>query len=336
MIKMVIWDLDDTLWHGSVYYKDKEVVKLKDGSKEVLKELNKRGIKNVVCSKNYFEDGENKLKEFDILKYFDDLKINWNLKSENIKEILKKYGLRKEEVLFVDDDAFQREEVKSIGVNAVFFEDPLDILNLDGIKEQVEKKRIELLKEQIEREKAEKNFKGDYKDFLKSCEMEMVIREIEKEDWERVVQLLNRTNELNAMVNRYKLEELKESYEVNNDRVFVVELKDRFGEYGIIAEAIVDTMNEFWSIRDLTVSCRTMGRGVGGALVIGILKKAKKEGIKKIRGYVKETESNWRMKPLFEKRGFKKISEKDKIISYEFDLGNKIIEFPDYLKVKMK
>ena len=336
MIKMVIWDLDDTLWHGSVYYKDKEVVKLKDGSKEVLKELNKRGIKNVVCSKNYFEDGESKLKEFDILKYFDDLKINWNLKSENIKEILKKYGLRKEEVLFVDDDAFQREEVKSIGVNAVFFEDPLDILNLDGIKEQVEKKRIELLKEQIEREKAEKNFKGDYKDFLRNCEMEMVIREIEKEDWERVVQLLNRTNELNAMVNRYKLEELKESYEVNNDRVFVVELKDRFGEYGLIAEAIVDTMNEFWSIRDLTVSCRTMGRGVGGALVIGILKKAKKEGIKKIIGYVKETESNWRMKPLFEKRGFKKISEKDKITSYEFDLGNKIIEFPDYLKVKMK
>ncbi|MAG20423.1 hypothetical protein CL618_03250 [archaeon] len=336
MIKMVVWDLDNTLWEGSVYYKDKEKVKLKEGSKEVLKELKKREIKNVVCSKNYFEDGEKKLKEFGLLEFFEDLKINWELKSKNVLELMEKFNVSKEEVLFVDDDAFQREEVSLIGVKSLYFEDPLDVLEVDGIKELLEEDRVRLLKEQREREKGEKEHKGDYKEFLKKCEMKMVIREVEDSDWERVVQLLNRTNELNATSNRYKLEELKESYEVNNDRVFVVELKDRFGEYGIIGEAIIDTMNEFWSIRDLTVSCRTMGRGIGGALVVGILKKGKEEKVSKVRGYVKETESNWRMKPLFEKRGFRKVGKKDGIHSYEFDFSEEVMGFPEYLGVEMK
>lgn len=328
--------MDNTLWEGSVYYKDKEKVKLKEGSKEVLKELKKREIKNVVCSKNYFEDGEKKLKEFGLLEFFEDLKINWELKSKNVLELMEKFNVSKEEVLFVDDDAFQREEVSLIGVKSLYFEDPLDVLEVDGIKELLEEDRVRLLKEQREREKGEKEHKGDYKEFLKKCEMKMVIREVEDSDWERVVQLLNRTNELNATSNRYKLEELKESYEVNNDRVFVVELKDRFGEYGIIGEAIIDTMNEFWSIRDLTVSCRTMGRGIGGALVVGILKKGKEEKVSKVRGYVKETESNWRMKPLFEKRGFRKVGKKDGIHSYEFDFSEEVMGFPEYLGVEMK
>ena len=82
---MVIWDLDDTLWHGSVYYKDKEVVKLKDGSKEVLKELNKRGIKNVVCSKNYFSIGALTHKQRELIKIKISLDKSRNQKLSGLK-----------------------------------------------------------------------------------------------------------------------------------------------------------------------------------------------------------------------------------------------------------
>lgn len=62
---------------------------------------------------------------------------------------------------------------------------------------------------------------------------------------------------------------------------------------------------------------------------MAVLHLAKKAGIKKIKGCVKATESNWRMKPLFEKRGFKKVFDGKKIQRYEFDLKNKIKPYPN-------
>ena len=52
-IKVVVWDGDNTLWDGTVFYKDKENVRIKPGTQEALKELDKRGIKSTICSKNY-------------------------------------------------------------------------------------------------------------------------------------------------------------------------------------------------------------------------------------------------------------------------------------------
>ena len=65
-------------------------------------------------------------------------------------------------------------------------------------------------------------------------------------------------------------------------------------------------------------------------------KVSKKASIKKVLGYVKQTESNWRMQPLFEKRGFQKVFENNKIRRYEFNLFNDIIDYPDWLKVVIK
>ena len=333
-IRLVVWDADNTLWDGTVFYKDKENVKIKPGTKEALKELDKRGIKNTICSRNYYEDVESTLKKFQIEKYFENPQIGWGLKSDAIRKLANIYKISFDEMLFVDDDAFQRAEVSSqiTGISAVGLDDPIDILSLEGVSTEnatdEDKKRVKLLKEQRNREQAEGEFKGDYKDFLKQCDMVMTIRPVEDTDWERVCQLLNRTNELNATSNRYELNELKESYEKNKDIVLVVELTDKFGDYGLIAESIITRQDYGWFIKDLTVSCRTMGRGIGSALVIAILNCAKEQGIKKVRGMLVETESNWRIRPLYEKRGFDKVSVDGKKTFYEFDLEKK--EIPDY------
>lgn len=340
-IKLVIWDADNTLWNGTVYYKDKEAIKIKPGTQAALKELDKRDIISTMCSKNNYEDVETMLKNLDIEKYFKKPQIGWGLKSEAIKKLVKIFNLSFEEVLFIDDDPFQRAEVQSQipGLNITELTDPIDVLNIEGIKPENEtetdKKRVQILKEARNREEAEKNSRDNYKDFLCKCNIGMTIREIEEKDWPRVVQLLNRTNELNATGNRYQLEELKKSYEINKDKILIVELTDKFGNYGLIAESIIDTKEPgVWFIRDITVSCRTMGRGIGGALVLATLNLAKKEKIKKVRGYVKPSESNWRMQSLFEKRGFQKISDNGKIKRYEFDLVNdKIKSYPNWLNV---
>jgi FkbH-like protein len=202
--KLVVWDCDNTLWDGTVFYKDKENVKIKPGTKEALKELNKRSIKNTICSKNYNKDVENFLKKFGIDKYFEKPEVGWGLKSDAIKKLAKEFGVSYDEVLFVDDDAFQRAEVKSQIPEIIIFEatDPLEVLGLESVlpinPTEEDMNRVQLLKEQRNREEAEQSHKGDFKEFLIGCGMVMNVRPIEEDDWERVTQLLNRTNELNA------------------------------------------------------------------------------------------------------------------------------------------
>ena len=341
-IKLVVWDADNTLWDGTVFYKDRENVKLKPGTKEALKELEKRGVKSTICSKNYYEDVDSVLKIFEIEKYFEHPQVGWGLKSDAIKKLAEIFKVDFKEIAFIDDDMFQIAEVKSQlpGVNAASLDDPIDILNFDGIRPESPTKedirRVQLLKEDRDRKQAEVDFKGDYKDFLRQCSMVMSVRSIEENDWERVCQLLNRTNELNATNNRYTLEELKKSHKENNDIVFVVELTDKFGEYGIIGESIIARKDYGWFIRDLTVSCRTMGRGIGSALLLVILNCARESGIKKVIGMLTETESNWRIKPLYENRGFDKVSVEGSKTFYEFCIDRKEIpSYPDWIKINM-
>ena len=86
-IKLVIWDADNTLWNGSVYYKDKESIIIKPGTKAALKELDKRGIFITMCSKNNYEDVDLMLKKFEIDKYFKESQIGWGSKSDAIKKM---------------------------------------------------------------------------------------------------------------------------------------------------------------------------------------------------------------------------------------------------------
>jgi len=339
-IKLVIWDADNTLWDGTVYYTDKENVRLKPGTQAALKEMTKRGIKNTLCSKNYYEDVEKTLDKFEIKKYFDSPEVNWSLKSDNIKKLIKKFNVLQSEVCFVDDDPFQRAEVLSQipDLKAIELGDPLDILSLPEFRLENEteedKERVKLLKEQRNREEAEKNNKDDYKEFLKKCNIQMLVRPVEEKDWERVVQLFNRTNDLTTTGNRYELEKLKNSYKNKEIEIMVAELKDKFGDYGLIAETILDTKTKDWEIKDLTVSCRTMGRGIGSALLISIISYAKERKAKTIRGILREIESNWRMKPLYIKRGFKVIKKEGNETIYNYKIEDKIPDYHPWLKVK--
>jgi len=340
-IKLVIWDLDNTLWDGTVFYKDKEAINIKPGTKAALKELDKRGISSAVCSKNDYKDGEEMLHHFDLMKYFKELKIGWDLKSKAILELIEKFHVQPEETLFVDDDAFQRAEVQNTipGINVLELKDPLDVLDVPGIRPEnateVDSKRVFILKQQRDREEAEKSFSGSYKDFLETCAIRMRARFANEADLPRVVQLLNRTNELNATTNRYSFEEIAKDYKQSKINVLVSELGDRFGEYGLIAECIFEQEGKDILIRDLAVSCRTMGRGIGGAMLLTLLNHAKEAGFETVTGYIHHTESNWRMKPLYEKRGFEEFKkEKDKTF-FRFNLKTQSLkEMPSHLKIE--
>ena len=100
-IKCVIWDLDNTLWNG-ILTEDEEV-KLREDAKNMIIELDSRGILNSVSSKNNYEDAMKKLEEFGLSQYFLYPEINWNPKSDSVGNIVKNLNISMDTVLFIDD-----------------------------------------------------------------------------------------------------------------------------------------------------------------------------------------------------------------------------------------
>lgn len=67
-VKCLVWDLDDTIWDG-ILLEDQRVA-LKEGVRETIAELDRRGILQSIASRNSLKAAEARLMELDIWDYF--------------------------------------------------------------------------------------------------------------------------------------------------------------------------------------------------------------------------------------------------------------------------
>ena len=100
-LKLVIWDLDDTLWNGTL---TEGGVDMPSERKELLKNLTDCGIVNTICSKNNYDETVECLKSLSVDEYFVFKSIDWTPKGQRISTLLKDMGLRAENCLFIDDN----------------------------------------------------------------------------------------------------------------------------------------------------------------------------------------------------------------------------------------
>jgi len=100
-IKLIVWDLDDTFWNGTLSEGDVIPNKL---NIELVKTLVDRGIMNSISSKNELTKAKAKLQELGVWDYFIFPLINWQPKGENVKYIINEAQLRADNVLFIDDN----------------------------------------------------------------------------------------------------------------------------------------------------------------------------------------------------------------------------------------
>lgn len=299
-IKLIILDLDNTLWGGTVG--DLGWNKIKLGGidplgeayrkfQHKLKELKNKGIVLSICSKNFekkaFEVFKKNKEMILSLKDFVDIKINWNQKSINIIETLKKINLRPADCLFIDDNQVEIDEVKSniqeintlkLPLETLEFADSLDKIKrlnfLPNTKEDLFKTR--LYRDEIKRS-ALKNNNHDDLTWKKSLKMELIKSSINKDNIGRVVQLFSKTNQIN--LSNIRKDEKQISEEIKNKKIFhVFELKDKFGSSGLIAVVSYNIIKNTFFIEDFIMSCRVFGRDIEFAILnfyINIFKKNK-------------------------------------------------------------
>jgi FkbH-like protein len=264
--KCLVWDLDNTLWDGVCL---EGSVSIKKDVLYSLTEMDNRGIINSIASRGDEELSMNVLKKNKIDELFLVPQINWLPKSQNIMKISNELGFPLNAMAFIDDDEFEREQIKYMLPDVLTIEadkakDLPYIAEFSPGKITGEaKQRRHFYMAELNRRKMSNNY-DSREEFLISCEMRLNIRVMNKKDIPRVLELMTRTHQLNTTGLTLGQDELSALLRRNGkmQNITVAELEDKFGKYGIIGCAITETKGSLLNLKYLALSCRVMGRGI--------------------------------------------------------------------------
>lgn len=337
-VKVLVWDLDNTLWSGTLLEGDD--VRPRPGVLEILQALDSRGILHSIASKNDPDMAMARLRELGLDEYFLYPQIGWSTKSSGVKKIAESINVGLDAVAFIDDQPFERDEVTHVLPEVLTY----DAAELPGLLERPELMprfitdesaiRRKMYQADIARNRVQEDFEGPDEEFLASLGMTFTLGPAHAEDLKRAEELTVRTNQLNSTGITYSYEELDAFRKSDDHLLLVASLDDKYGTYGKIGLALIERGEELWTVRLVLMSCRVMARGVGTILMSHIMTLARDAGVK-LRAAFRETGRNRLMKVTYRFAGFKEIDRDGDVVTLENDLRN-IQPFPDYVEVRIR
>ena len=350
--KCIVLDLDNTLWGGIIGEDGFDGIELGDSpngkafvdfQKELLSLWN-QGIILAINSKNNFDDAMNVIKEHPNMilreKNFASIKINWNDKAENLKQIANEINIGLNSIVFFDDDKLNQERIKhefpevltvELSSDPSYFSAILKDLNDFNVLQRTEDdvKRGEMYAQQRERKEFQKSI-SNLDDFLEQLDIQVKMKKTSEFLIPRISQLTLKTNQFNLTTKRYQEEEIRNF--ANNDKFIVgcAQVLDKFGDNGITGVYIINKEDKVWNIDTFLLSCRIMGRGVENGILSQILIDAKNNGIEEIRANFIPTKKNKPAENFLSDFGFEKNDD-----YWIYKLNNEI-KLPKHLKVEIE
>jgi FkbH-like protein len=332
-IKCVVWDLDHTVWNGVLLEGD--TLHLRPGVRETIEALDQRGILQSIASRNESGPAREQLKHFGLDHYFLHPQIHWDAKSTSMQRIAEGLNIGLDTFAFIDDQVFERDEVRfTLPVVRVYAATEIPALLLDAdfvpsVITEDSRRRREMYVADLVRQEEESSFKGPGDAFLATLEMKFSVDPAQVEDLARVEELVARTNQLNTTGRIYTHEELAELRVSPEHSLLVAELTDKHGPYGKIGVVLLHCTPHTWTIKLLLMSCRVMSRGVGGALITLLRRKAAAAGVRLLADF-RATDRNRMMYITYKFAGFSEVSELEGCALLEADLSA-IPDLPAYL-----
>lgn len=338
-IKCLIFDLDDTLWEGTLT--EGGALKLRDGAAELIRTLDSRGILMSIASKNDHDSAMDALSKLDpeLPDMFLCPKISWGAKSAAVAEIAADLNLKMCNLAFIDDSEFQRDEVKFAHPDISVY----DATELDKLADYPEftvkfitedsKNRRSMYVSDMNRDRAKSEFTGTDEAFMSTLNMRLTVDAVDELQLRRVEELTLRTHQLNSTGYTYSYDELCSFIDSDKHEFFIAGLTDKYGDSGKVGLVLMEDVGDAYVLKLLIVSCRVMTRGVGAALLTHAVRVAASRG-KRLRAEYLETEYNRIMYITYKLAGFEEICELDDgegcILEYSRD---KLPEYPSYLKI---
>lgn len=320
-VKCVAWDLDNTIWDGILIESDPDKLTLHPGILDTIRDLDQRGILQVVVSKNTRESVLPVLKRLGIEEYFIYVLANWNAKSGNLKEAAQLLNIGIDSFALIDDSPFERNEVQYelpmvrtydetvISSNALLNDPAFDVPVT-----QDSRNRRNMYQTEARRKNAADVAGGNNLEFLRSCRLTAQLTRPETpEDLLRSYELLQRTNQLNLSARKYEQEAFYSHIKTSGHDHLILKCEDRFGSYGQVAYLEVYPENETLWITEFAMSCRVASKCVEAALMKELFRHYSTGGIGAIHLKGVKTARNGLLMQTFMDAGFEDCTTDEQI-----------------------
>ena len=330
--KCLVLDLDNTLWGGVIGDDGLSGIQIGElGTGHAfsdfqawLKQMKNRGMLLAVCSKNNEPAAKEPFEKHpEMILRLEDFSMfvaNWEDKASNIRTIQQTLNIGMDSLVFLDDNPFERNLVRSMIPEITvpeLPEDPalyLQYLRSLGLFETAsysaeDAGRTQQYRQQAERAVFESSFQS-YDAYLEGLEMKALAAPFDVFHYPRIAQLTQRSNQFNLRTVRYTEAQVETISRDSNHICLYFTLKDKFGDHGLISVVILDkcTDNSLF-VSEWLMSCRVLKRGMEEFIINKILQTAAEHGCTKVTGEYIPTPKNAMVRDLYEKMGFARVGE---------------------------
>lgn len=321
-VKCLVWDLDNTLWNGTLVETEEPMtLTLNPGVREVMEELDRRGILQSVASKNDSEPAMAVLEHLGIGDYFLYPQISWEPKSGSVEQIARSLNIGIDAMALIDDTAFERQQVQSVWPQVRTY----DAGELRGLLTRPEfdvpataesRSRRAMYRAEERRNTLMKAEHRDIVDFLRRCNLKLhLFTPTTEEEKLRCYELAVRTNQLNMSGKKYTAGEFEEVLARPGHKNFAFSCGDDFGQYGIVGFGQYRVDGGVLIFTEFAMSCRVAGKFVESALFAHLLEG---ESCKSGSFAVQKTKKNTLLRNTLEQIGFQTAHDGSETVSYTF------------------
>ena len=283
IVKCLVWDLDNTLWQGTLAEGDDVVVP--EEIRRVITELDARGVLQSVASKNDHDVAWARLEQVGLAEYFVLPHIGWGPKSASVKAIAERLNFAESTIAFVDDQPTERAEVTFHlpAVRCYPASQAADLASLAEFSPPVitedSARRRKMYQAGFRRDAEREGFTGPDEDFLRTLGLRMTIVRATERELARAAELTLRTSQMNATGVPYDDAALRSLMTDPEHEVLVVGMSDRFGPHGAVGIVLLHRTSEVWHLKLLATSCRVVAFGAGSTLLNWIVDRAASAGV---------------------------------------------------------
>ncbi|MDQ3917565.1 MAG: HAD-IIIC family phosphatase, partial [Acidobacteriota bacterium] len=307
--KVIVLDCDDTLWDGVVGEDGALGVRLGEPHRRLQQFMvaqHDAGMLICLCSKNSEEDVLEVLERHAEMplrrEHLAAWRINWRPKSENVLALAEQLGLGLDSFIVIDNNPVECAEIRARCPGALVLQLPekhedfprflRHTWAFDRLKVTAEdRRRTALYRTNAERERARRE-SMTFADFLAALDLKTQIGEVTPEQFERVAQLTQRTNQFNLTTVRRTAAEARALCRAGGKGCLAVEVSDRFGDYGLVGVLIYEPAAGALEVDTFLLSCRVLGRGVEHRMLARLGELARERELTRVNLYYVPTQRN--------------------------------------------